>query len=301
MTSSGDVIPLKVYLAAEDAMQFLKQNAHVEGLFRIERGSSIKPRLVQAMKRGDRQALSHLLYPNSEELARIPGLSDIGFATADSYIAVECSAALISLLGCLPKPLFPVRVQRLVLGGNEGVPVQSVACDALGLLKQDISGRHLNLVTSFLDLLYTVSKNARFSELGGPSVAATLLPVVFQLQAEDVCRWQNSAAIFSELITMAPKYFSRGPPNALREGDDRSIAPQATPSEVSQVSQGPVMDAVLPGQGATPGCNSRRRQRRRSHRRCALPDMGEPDVPVAIRAQVQGILHPALAAAHHQC
>ncbi|PSN51879.1 hypothetical protein C0J52_11588 [Blattella germanica] len=91
----------------------------------------------------------------------------------------------------LREPLIPVRVQQLVLAENPGVPERMVASDALGLLRQDLSGRHLELLRSLLDLLYVPS---------------------------DVMRWKQVATTFNELINTAPLWLDKC---GSREQDDQ--------------------------------------------------------------------------------
>ncbi|XP_069689255.1 uncharacterized protein [Periplaneta americana] len=120
--------------------------------------------------------------------------------------AIESAAALQMFLMHLREPLIPVRVQRLVLAENPGIPERIVASDALGLLRQDLSGRHLQLLTSLLDLLYVGTRNSPTNELQGCSLSVALLPIFFSLKSDDVVRWKQVAARFNELIFTAPMW-----------------------------------------------------------------------------------------------
>lgn len=67
---------------------------------------------------------------------------------------------------------------------NPGVEAQIIAQDALGLIKQDVSGRHGELLTTVLDLLRHLTLSAppsECSELHGSPLPIALLPVFFKL------------------------------------------------------------------------------------------------------------------------
>lgn len=68
------------------------------------------------------------------------------------------------------------------LDENPGVSAELIAQDILGLMKQDIAGRHEMLVICILDLLNTILKHSATDELRGCNVPITMLPIFFNMQ-----------------------------------------------------------------------------------------------------------------------
>lgn len=70
------------------------------------------------------------------------------------------------------------------LADNPGVEDQVIAQDALGLIRQDVGGRHSELLTHILDLLRHLTLSgppSECSELRGSPLPVALLPVFFNL------------------------------------------------------------------------------------------------------------------------
>ncbi|KAG8240145.1 hypothetical protein J437_LFUL019755 [Ladona fulva] len=278
---------MKTFLAIQDAIDYLKMNSNVEGLFVVHDVEYLKPKIIHAFQRGDRQALHNLLYPSSEEITRIQETAVPGGRSVDARIALECSSALIAYLVDLPKPLLPLRVQRLVLGGNEGIPVENVAQDALGVLKQDLAGRHLALATSFMELLNVVIRKSLSSELGGPSIVLFLFPTLFQYCPADLQSFLNAATIFNEMISLAPRIL--GP------REHPTMDARESTSDTVQSIQSVALPNFPPAYFST-GQEGRRRLRRRSPLRCRLDsrDGGPDDLFPIWGSRTPGILHPVL-------
>lgn len=59
-----------------------------------------------------------------------------------------------------------------------------VASDMLGLIAQDVTGRHLTLLTSLLDFMAYVRKYSTHSELTESDIHIIMLPVFFNLQVD---------------------------------------------------------------------------------------------------------------------
>lgn len=67
---------------------------------------------------------------------------------------------------------------------NPGIAADEVARDALGLIRQDVRGRHRELLADLLDLLSHLTQSAppsECSELQGSPLPVALLPVFFNL------------------------------------------------------------------------------------------------------------------------
>ncbi|KAF5278461.1 hypothetical protein FQA39_LY05950 [Lamprigera yunnana] len=122
--------------------------------------------------------------------------------------AMESAVALQQFLRHLKKPLIPQHIQALALDDNPGVPPEVVAQDMLGLLRQDVEGRHYVLITMVLDLLYCTLKQMPSDELSGSYIPITMLSVFFNMQAEHIIQWRRIATIFLELIRMAPEHLN---------------------------------------------------------------------------------------------
>lgn len=65
---------------------------------------------------------------------------------------------------------------------NPGVSAEVIAQDILGLLRQDVAGRHEQLLVSILDLLNNILKHSPTDELRGCNIPITMLPIFFNMQ-----------------------------------------------------------------------------------------------------------------------
>lgn len=65
---------------------------------------------------------------------------------------------------------------------RDDVQPDVVARDILGLIRQDVKGRHLVLIVILLDLLRIVRLAAVGDELAGSDLPITMLPIFFNLQ-----------------------------------------------------------------------------------------------------------------------
>lgn len=65
---------------------------------------------------------------------------------------------------------------------NPGVAPELIAQDILGLLRQELNGRHLILLIAVLDLLYYSLRCSPADELAGCSVPISMLPIFFNMQ-----------------------------------------------------------------------------------------------------------------------
>ncbi|XP_023289855.1 uncharacterized protein LOC105698228 [Orussus abietinus] len=182
--SGDDIISEKSLQAVKESINFLKQHAREEGLFRRAGRRELRKQILTALKKGEN--------PNLENL---------------DEAALECAAALQLFVSRLKKPVMPQHVQELILADNPGVEAHIVARDALGLIRQDVSGRHGELLADLLGLLRHLTLTAppsECSELRGSPLPVALLPVFFTLTPADLVKWRQVAARFSELITEAP-------------------------------------------------------------------------------------------------
>lgn len=71
-----------------------------------------------------------------------------------------------------------------LVGENPGVCPEVVAQDILGLLRQDLTGRHYGLLEAVLDLLHCILKCSPADELSGCNIPVTMLPVFFNMQVK---------------------------------------------------------------------------------------------------------------------
>ncbi|EFN85656.1 hypothetical protein EAI_04436 [Harpegnathos saltator] len=173
----------------------LTEDATVEGLFRRTGRRELRRHILNSLKKGHK--------PRFEKSNRS---------------ALECAAALQIFLSRLKKPIMPQHVQELILADNPGVEVQVIAQDALGLIKQDVGGRHGELLIDVLDLLRHLTLSgppSECSELRGSPLPIALLPVFFNLSSGDLIKWKQVAARFSELITEAAKQLHRNEQRAM--------------------------------------------------------------------------------------
>ncbi|XP_014469169.1 PREDICTED: uncharacterized protein LOC106741553 [Dinoponera quadriceps] len=181
--AGDDIISQKSLDVVKGLILFLKEHARVEGLFRRAGRRELRRYILNSLKKGQKPHFEHL-----------------------NNSALECAAALQIFLSRLKKPIMPQHVQALILADNPGVETQVIAQDALGLIKQDVGGRHGELLTDILDLLRHLTLSgppSECSELRGSPLPIALLPVFFNLSSGDLIKWKQVAARFSELITEA--------------------------------------------------------------------------------------------------
>ncbi|XP_011065436.1 PREDICTED: uncharacterized protein LOC105152709 [Acromyrmex echinatior] len=184
-----DIISQKSLDVVKILIHFLKEHARVEGLFRRAGRREVRRHILNSLKKGHK--------PHFEN---------------SNNVALECAAALQIFLSRLKKPIMPQHVQELILADNPGVEAQVIAQDALGLIRQDVGGRHCELLTHVLDLLRHLTLSgppSECSELRGSPLPVALLPVFFNLSPSDLIRWKQVAARFSELITEAAAQLRR--------------------------------------------------------------------------------------------
>ncbi|CAK9796438.1 hypothetical protein ANTQUA_LOCUS784 [Anthophora quadrimaculata] len=182
--TDDDIISKKSLQAVKQIINFLKEHAREEGLFRRGGRRDLRRRILNSLKKGKKPHLG-----NHDE-------------------ALECAAALQLFLSHLKKPVMPQHVQQLLLADNPGVTTHMIAKDALGLIRQDVGGRHGELLAGLLDLLRHLTLSgppSERSELRGSPLPIALLPVFFTLTPADLVKWKQVAARFSELITEAPE------------------------------------------------------------------------------------------------
>ncbi|XP_066599082.1 uncharacterized protein, partial [Prorops nasuta] len=178
-----DIISKRSLRAVKEVISLLKRHATEEGLFRRAGRRRLRRQIFNSLKRG--------------EILDLENIEDS---------ALECAAALQLFLIRLKRPLIPRDVQQLILADNPGVAVHVVAMDALGLIRQDVRGRHGELLADLLDLLRHLTLSgppAERSELQGSPLPIALLPVFFSLTPADLIKWKQVAARFNELITVA--------------------------------------------------------------------------------------------------
>ncbi|KAK1123600.1 hypothetical protein K0M31_008301 [Melipona bicolor] len=131
-----------------------------EGLFRHAGRRDLRRRILNSLKKGEKPHLGN------------------------NDAALECAAALQLFLSHLKKPVMPHHVQQLLLADNPGVTAHMIAKDALGLIRQDVGGRHGELLAGLLDLLRHLTLSgppSERSELRGSPLPIALLPVFFTL------------------------------------------------------------------------------------------------------------------------
>ncbi|XP_029158718.1 uncharacterized protein LOC114930990 isoform X3 [Nylanderia fulva] len=187
--TGDDIISQKSLDAVKELIHFLKEHARVEGLFRRAGRRELRQYILNSLKKGHKP---HFEDPNN--------------------VALECAAALQIFLSHLKKPIMPQHVQELILADNPGIEAQVIAQDALGLIRQDVGGRHGELLIDVLDLLRHLTlagPPSECSELRGSPLPIALLPVFFNLLPGDLIRWKQVAARFNELITEAATQFRR--------------------------------------------------------------------------------------------
>nr|CAI5867474.1 unnamed protein product [Callosobruchus analis] len=116
---------------------------------------------------------------------------------------LEASQALYLFLTRLQQPLIPRTIQSLVLDDNGNVPPEIIATDVLGLLKQELSAKHLALTSLLLNLLDTVIKVSPADELRGNTLPTSMLPLFLTYRNQHMSEWRRIATIFVEVIRQA--------------------------------------------------------------------------------------------------
>ncbi|KAJ8946891.1 hypothetical protein NQ318_008247 [Aromia moschata] len=119
---------------------------------------------------------------------------------------LESAQALYLFLTSLPRPLVPQSIQALVLDDAGNVPVDVVATDVLGLMKQELPNKHLKLISLLLNLLDTVIKFSPADELRGNTLPISMLPLFFNIQTQHMQEWRRIVTIFVELIRQAGQH-----------------------------------------------------------------------------------------------
>ncbi|VEN60214.1 unnamed protein product, partial [Callosobruchus maculatus] len=94
-------------------------------------------------------------------------------------------------------------VTSLRSNDNGSVPPEIIATDVLGLLKQELSAKHLALTSLLLNLLDTVIKVSPADELRGNTLPTSMLPLFFNIQNQHMSEWRRIATIFVEVIRQA--------------------------------------------------------------------------------------------------
>jgi len=176
----------KSFAAAIELVDFLKRNVDNEAMFRSNGRSPVHQKILNCLFRGDRTLRTYF---------------------CNEHVA-DCASALFIYLQCLKQPLIPDRVQQLIIAENPGVPEEMIAMDALGLLHQDLSGPHLDLLKSLFELFRKIGSNRHRSELTSPNLPVCLLPTFFSIQGPWTRKWRQVASTFQELIIRAPEFKS---------------------------------------------------------------------------------------------
>lgn len=65
---------------------------------------------------------------------------------------------------------------------QDDIQPEVVAHDMLGLIRQDVKGRHLVLIILLLDLLRGIRMTSVGTELAGADLPITMLPIFFNLE-----------------------------------------------------------------------------------------------------------------------
>ncbi|XP_076237555.1 uncharacterized protein LOC143181167, partial [Calliopsis andreniformis] len=210
--ADDDIISKKSLQAVKQIIIFLKEHAREEGLFRRGGRRDLRRRILNSLKKGEKPHLGN-----------------------NNNAALECAAALQLFLSNLKKPVMPQHVQELLLADNPGVTAHVIARDALGLIRQDVGGRHGELLAGLLDLLRHLTLSgppSERSELRGSPLPIALLPVFFTLTPADLVKWKQVAARFSELITEAPEQLQLNE-NQLYGIESTRIASESTANETA--------------------------------------------------------------------
>ncbi|CAH1156072.1 unnamed protein product [Phaedon cochleariae] len=206
--SETDIISDDSLEAVREVVTALRSNVQIIGQGWIFRGETALQRgivleIVLAIEKGNLRHLRNLL---------------------DSGWRLEASQALYTFLTRLSQPLIPHSIQSLVLDDNGHVPVEIVATDVLGLMKQELSDRHFQLVSILLNLLDTVIKVSPADELRGNTLPISMLPFFFNIQSQHINEWRRIATIFVELIRLASQRIEAGHASNVRfRGDCNNL------------------------------------------------------------------------------
>ncbi|XP_058806574.1 uncharacterized protein LOC131672980 isoform X2 [Phymastichus coffea] len=187
-------------------MSMIRQHSREEGLFRRSGRGMLRDHVLDSLRKGERLRIAN--GPDS---------------------AKECAAALHLFLVQMKSPLIPRRVQQLLLADNPGIEAQMIAEDALGLIRQDVSGRQSELLRHLLELLRHLIINATLSQRAdtrSPPLAVIFLPVFFNLSTIDIMEWRRIATRLNELIIEAPYHLNRQ--NKQSDAIDGGVAPDQT-------------------------------------------------------------------------
>lgn len=152
------------------------------------------------------------------------------FRTLEENSVRDVAAALQYFLIYLRKPLIPVYIQGLVLDSDsQKIEPLMIAQDVLGLLKQDLEPRHLDLLKLILDLLYAILTYSPSDELSGCNVPISMMPIFFQMQTEHLSQWRRVATVFVEIIRLAPELLNIVQPHLYDENDleENFVTPRA--------------------------------------------------------------------------
>ncbi|XP_066248170.1 uncharacterized protein [Euwallacea similis] len=125
---------------------------------------------------------------------------------------LEASQALYNFLSRLKQPLIPISIQSLVLdNNNDNVTPEVVAADVLGLIREDLSERHIKLIGLILHLLDCSMKLSPADELRGHMLPISMLPIFFNIENYHFMHeWRRILSIFVELIRQAPNVLETG-------------------------------------------------------------------------------------------
>nr|XP_023028926.1 uncharacterized protein LOC111517107 isoform X2 [Leptinotarsa decemlineata] len=182
-----EIISDRSLAAVQEVVASLRSSVNIIGhgwLFRAEATlhQGVVQELLDAICKGD--------------VRTIRGMLEAGWR-------LEASQALYTFLTRLGQPLIPPSIQSLVLDDNGNVPIEVVATDVLGLMKQELSAKHLQLASVLLHLLDTIIKISPADELRGNTLPISMLPLFFNIQTQHINEWRRIATIFVELIRQA--------------------------------------------------------------------------------------------------
>ncbi|CAH0554694.1 unnamed protein product [Brassicogethes aeneus] len=113
---------------------------------------------------------------------------------------VEAAQALVIFLNRKTQCLLPDYIQALALDAPASVLPEMVATDVLGLIKQDLPTKRLELILLLLRLLDTVIKYSPADELRGSTLPLSMLPLFFNITNSHISDWRRIVTIFVELI-----------------------------------------------------------------------------------------------------
>ncbi|XP_019874802.1 uncharacterized protein LOC109602805 isoform X2 [Aethina tumida] len=116
---------------------------------------------------------------------------------------IETAQALLIYLNKRGQPLVPEYIQSLALDAPDDIAPEVIATDVLGLMKQDVPEKRLELLILLLNLLNTVIKYSPSDELRGSTLPLSMLPLFFNIQNQHVQDWRKIVTIFVELIRKA--------------------------------------------------------------------------------------------------